>query len=132
VLVVLALKTKTKMSKRQRIFSDLMDALKEMHEEVIVKKNMQYTYNGPDLTSNKILLTSPSISERLSPEGLDWEINHNVEKPIDVILTIALQLGIQQGIDLVTDNPIEYLDLDKVKMEEFNKAFEVLKELYSK
>tara|TARA_Y100000592_G_scaffold31450_1_gene50091 strand:+ start:78 stop:440 length:363 start_codon:yes stop_codon:yes gene_type:complete len=120
------------MSKRQRIFSDLMDALKEMHEEVIVKKNMQYTYNGPDLTSNKILLTSPSISERLSPEGLDWEINHNVEKPIDVILTIALQLGIQQGIDLVTDNPIEYLDLDKVKMEEFNKAFEVLKELYSK
>jgi hypothetical protein len=131
-MTYIPIKNKTKMSKRQRIFSDLMDALKEMHEEVIVNKNMQYTYNGPDLTSNKILLTSPSISERLSPEGLDWEINHNVEKPIDVILTIALQLGIQQGIDLVTDNPIEYLDLDKVKMEEFNKAFEVLKELYSK
>jgi hypothetical protein len=105
-----------------------MDALKEMHKEVVVKKNMQYTYTGPDLTSNKILVTSPSISERLCPEGLDWELNDRMERPIDVILTIALQLGIQQGIDLVTDNPIEYLDLDNMRIEEFNRALQVLKQ----
>ena len=92
-------------------FPELMDALLEMHKEVVVKKNMNYQYSGPDLSNNSIRCTSPEFSSTLSPEGLDWEIKEKCKKPIEVILTIALQMGIQHGIDLASNDPLSYLEV---------------------
>ena len=106
-------------------FGDLSDALKEIYEEVVIKKNMKYSYDGPDMSNNAMMCTSPTFKDVLSPEGLDWEINEKCKEPFEIVLHIALQMGIQHGIDLASDNPLSYLEVKDWK--KFDKMVKMAK-----
>lgn len=108
-------------------FGDLCDTLKEIYEEVVIKKNMEYTYDGPDMSNNTMMSTSPTFKDILSPEGLNWEINEKYKEPFEVVLHIALQMGIQQGIDLASDNPLSYLEVKDWKR--FDKLVKMAKKM---
>ena len=108
-------------------FGDLSDTLKEIYEEVVVKKNMKYSYDGPDMSNNAMMCTSPLFKDTLSPDGLDWEINEKCKEPFEVVLQVALQMGIQHGIDLASDNPLSYLEVKDWK--KFDKLAKMAKKM---
>jgi hypothetical protein len=95
-------------------FGDMVDGLLHFYQTTINrKKNKLWEYNGPELTSNCILSTSPTIKEQFSKENFDWQINNHGKHPIEVLLNAAIQLGIQQGINMCSEKPSRYIECEK-------------------
>ena len=102
----------------------MVDGLFHFYKTTIARrKNKLWEYNGPELTSNCILVTSPPIKHQFSKEGFEWQTENHGEHPIKVLLTAAIQLGIQQGINLCSEEPSRYLENDYYK-----KSYETLLE----
>lgn len=88
-------------------FEELLDALRHALESCYrmerINKDIAVQWKGPELTSHKILATSPGIHKRLSPDSLAWSYEDQGRVAVTEILTAALQLGIEQGWRLLHD-----------------------------
>ena len=86
-------------------FSKMLDGLFDFYQTTIKpRKNKKWEYNGYDTTSNAILVTSSSVKQQLSKEGFEFRIKYRDDDPIKILLNAAIQLGIQQGINLCKDD----------------------------
>jgi hypothetical protein len=109
-------------------FGEIREALMHFYKTTITRrKNKLYEYKGPDLTSNSILVTSFPIKEQLSKRQFEYRIEHKGDHPMELLLTAAIQLGIQQGIYLCAEDP--YTHIDKKKLEELRVLLNTIKEL---
>lgn len=97
-------------------FSKIVSDLLEYHRTTISKpKNKRkYEYNGYDTTSSSIRATSPSVKQWFSKEEIEFR-EENGMKPIEILITCAVQLGIQQGINMCSEKPILYLESEEQK-----------------
>lgn len=98
------------MKKKERImkFGDMLDALMKAHKNI---RNKKYGYDGPVFTSNSMLCTSPNIDTQFSKEEVEFRIQHKDKTPLELVISAAIQLGIQQGIYMCSDNPHKYLEI---------------------
>jgi len=97
-------------------FRELITPLLEAYKQAVVKKNPNYRYHGPLLTTSKILVSSLNVDEALSEENLHYCEKEQGRSRIETLLICAIQLGIEQGINLCSEKPYEYLnpnDFDK-------------------
>lgn len=95
-------------------FGDMVDGLFHFYKTTIArKKDKLWEYNGPELTSDCILTTSPTIKEQFSKENFDWQTKNHGKHPIEVLLNAAIQLGIQQGINMCSEKPSRYIECEK-------------------
>lgn len=89
---------------------------------------------GPDTTSSCILATSPPVTHQLTKENFDYRIERYDEHPVQILINAALQLGIQQGIYMCSEEPSKYMDktcekseiesmLDKLVNDSINKYY---------
>lgn len=101
------------MSKIMR-FEDMVNGLFHFYQTTIApKKNKLYEYNGPELTSDCILATSPTIKNQFSKENFDYQTENYGKHPVEVLLNAAIQLGIQQGINMCSEKPSKYIECEK-------------------
>ena len=92
-------------------FEEILDGLFDFYKNTIAKKkDKKYKYKGPDVTCNEILCVSPSIKEQLSKKEFEYRVEYKGNHPIELLLTAAIQLGIQQGINMCSKNPKKYLE----------------------
>lgn len=95
-------------------FGEMLDGLFHFYETTIArKKNKLWEYNGPDTTSNCILVTSPSVKEQLTKKEFEYRVKSKGEDPIKLLLYAAIQLGIQQGINMCSEKPSRYIECEK-------------------
>lgn len=103
------------MKKEMRIIrhNDAMESLKEAYNIMLEKKAVKYT--GPLLTSSNILGVSFNIDEML--KTYKYQMKEQGRTPLDIILSCAFQLGIQQGVYLCSEKPsyLEIADEDKTR-----------------
>lgn len=92
-------------------FDKMQDGLFNFYKTTIARrKNKLWEYKGPDTTSNCLLATSPPISKQLTKEFFEWNMDNYGVSPIEILITAALQLGIQQGINMCNENPSRYIE----------------------
>ena len=92
-------------------FNEMVDGLFHFYETTIKrKKNKLYEYNGNDITSNCILATSPTIKQQLSKDEFEFRVNDKNQDPIKLLINAAIQLGVQQGINMCTESPSRYME----------------------
>jgi len=92
-------------------FGKIVDELFHFYKTTIVpRKNKKWEYNGYDTISNTILVTSPSVKKQLSKEEFEFMVNYKDKHHIELLINVAVQLGIQQGINLCSEKPREYLE----------------------
>lgn len=79
------------------------------------KKPLKFglTYNGLPLTSCEILATSLTISEKLSAENMKYDEEEQGREPLEVLIGIAVQLGIEQGLRISKERYDRWLFLAK-------------------
>jgi len=95
-------------------FDKMQDGLFNFYKTTIARrKNKLWEYKGPDTTSNCLLATSPPISKQLTKEFFEWNMDNYGVSPIEILITAALQLGIQQGINMCNENPSRYIENEK-------------------
>ena len=126
-------------------FGDMIDGLYNYYKTTIKPrkdKNRKYKYTGPNTTSNCILVTSPSVAEQLAEDNIKFQKEYRGEDYIKTLLNCAIQLGIQQGINMCSENPERYLEneeavtvlrkhrlLDNVENPDINKLKDLAKKL---
>lgn len=96
------------MSKKVMNFGKMRDELFLFYKRNIAvkdKSKKKWDYNGYDTTSNCILATSPSVKIQLSKEEFEFRTEFKGHHPIELLLNAAIQLGIQQGINICKDDP---------------------------
>lgn len=87
-------------------FGKIIEGLFNFYKSSIsARKNKKYDYDGYDTYHSSILATSQSVKKRLSKESFEYSVNEHNEHPINILLTAAVQLGIQQGINMCQKNP---------------------------
>lgn len=91
------------------IIDPLIDIIKKH------KEGKEIAYKGLPLTLDKILATSFSIGEKLTPESLKYEEEEG-RSFMKVVLLIAFQLGLEQA-ERIREHSIKY------KLEEMLKKF---------
>lgn len=66
------------------------------------------TYGGPEVTNNLgALAVGPSAKERLTEEGLAYDKERGRDA-LDVMILLALQLGMEQGMRLFVERNPDY------------------------
>jgi len=68
-------------------------------------------WNGPDLTLTRLLCCCFNISESLSRESLEYNENDQGRDALAIIVSCAIQLGIEQGIRMKMQELIRYKGL---------------------
>lgn len=87
-------------------FGKMLDGLFHFYKTTIAaRKNKKWEYKGYDTTSNELLKCSASVREQLSQEDFEFRIQYRDDDPMKILLTCALQLGIQQGINMCKEDP---------------------------
>lgn len=116
-------------------FDEMCESLFHFYKTTIARrKNKLWEYNGPDTTSSCILATSPPVTYQLTKENFDYRMERYDEHPIQILINAAIQLGIQQGIYMCSEEPSRYLDktcekseldtmLDKLINDSINKDY---------
>ena len=79
------------------------------------------TWTGPLLTTNDILTSCPNIDEQLTTEKLA-EAQERGRDPVDVVIGIALQLGIEQGRRTAAKDKAELVDCAIIALERLRSA----------
>lgn len=94
-------------------FDVMLNAMLEAHKNL---KNKTYGYNGPLLESNSLLVVSQNFDTLFTKENIEFLKEHRGKKEIEILLMAALQLGIQQGINMCSEEPKKYLDTNSLKL----------------
>jgi hypothetical protein len=70
---------------RTMSFSEILDSLVHYYKTTVnvPKSKRKYEYNGPDTTSNSILVTSPSVKEALGKEEFEFRTEYRDTEPIE-------------------------------------------------
>ena len=90
-------------------FSEIIGNLKKAYKVLVVKKQPEYKWNGPMLTTRKILVGCPNIDEQLNKGNLSYNKKEQGRDKVDTLLTVAVQLGIQQGIEIAEEENDEFV-----------------------
>lgn len=90
-------------------FDDMLNGFLHFYNKTIKAKKKSWEYIGPDITSNAILASSPTIKQQLDKEYFEYLVKEKDKEPMELFLTAAIQLGIQQGINLCKEQPNKYL-----------------------
>jgi len=71
-------------------------------------KGKSIPYNGPELTSPRILASSSGVQESLTDDGTEWcGLQYHEDRgrdALDVILILAIQLGMEQGWRMLSED----------------------------
>lgn len=105
-------------------FEKILSPLLEAYKQIVVKKNPDYQYSGPLLQTSYMLATSSNIDQALSYENLVYNEKEQDRAHIETLLRCAIQLGIEQGIHLCSEQPYIYLQTDS-----FDKLTQLLIEI---
>lgn len=97
----------------------VISSLKEAYSFMV--KNKTVIYKGPLLTSSYILDVSLNIDERI--KTYKYQKKEHNKTPLDIILSCAFQLGIQQGINKCVENP-GTLEIEEKDKKRFKRAIE--------
>ncbi len=91
-------------------FGKIIEDLIEYNKNTVTKpKNKRkYKYNGYDTTHSSICACSPSVKQWLSKDEYEYQLGKG-KKGIEILLTCAVQLGIQQGINMCKKNPFHLI-----------------------
>lgn len=84
-------------------FNDAIIHLHKAYNALVLGKKKSYKWKGPLLTTKKILASCPNIDQKLNADNIKADKEQGRTK-VDVILSTAMQLGIQQGIDLAKED----------------------------
>lgn len=68
----------------------------------IEDKGTEMVWNGPLLTASEILVVNFNIPDRLTQSYIEHEIDQNRDV-LDIIIGIALQLGIERGLNMAKE-----------------------------
>lgn len=106
------------------LFSELVESVRECvdyHYRLSRKNTVDpMDYQGYDIgTSAKA--TSLSPAEALSLEQLDYDLTSQDRDAMDVIIGIAIQLGVEQGIRLESTNSLIYKTMFEALIERLPK-----------
>lgn len=99
----------------------VVNPLSEAYDLMV--KNKMVNYTGPLLTSNKMLCVGPNIDQRLKKYKEEFE--NQGRTPLDIILSCAFQLGVQQGIYMCSETP-SYLEVDDKDKWMFKREAEIV------
>lgn len=111
-------------SKKVGDFETILMAIRNAYDEIIVKKNRKFKWEGPLFFTEHMKHTCVSIEQTLDYQYLKADQERHGRDFIDQVLIAAIQLGIDQGIQ------IERMQNDKTMVEihhnvlELRKAFE--------
>ena len=61
-------------------------------------------WNGPELTTNHLLVTCITIKERLKLESRDYDRNDQDRDPIDIFILVVFHLGYEQAMRRVAEH----------------------------
>ena len=104
-------------------FGKMIDSLLKYYKDNFTEQGKhKYKYNGPDLKDCRLTATNPTLKEHLSKEALDWDQEDQGREPIEVFIGCILQLGIQQGINIMQGEIDEKNDLVKKMIEALNQV----------
>lgn len=95
-------------------FSDMLRALYSYYKKAVAPKLIKdYEYKGPDLTSLRATKVNSSIRRYLSKEEVHKRKKKYKMDHMEMLLTAALRLGMQQGIYLCKDDPSNLAELEE-------------------
>lgn len=81
------------------VADDLVRMIKSAYRLKRVNLGKDLKWKGTaELTQSEILCSSPPIAERIKAESLKFEQEDQGRSALDVIVCLALQLGIDQGL----------------------------------
>ncbi len=107
-------------------FGKMVEGLFKFYKKAIVpeKVKRKYGYSGLDVTSDSILVSAFSITDELS-EGVFLHDIREGRHPIQILLGCAIKLGIQQGLNMCSNNPTSHLE--NVSIEELKHLIDLKK-----
>ena len=96
-------------------FDDLCDATRDAILQAYRvqrrKRCKGVKWEGPSLTSLSLLVGGLSIEEALSEEMLKYDEENQGRDPLDVIIGVAIRLGIEQGFRMIADREMSHWQL---------------------
>jgi len=77
--------------------------LHKAYNALLLGRKASYKWKGPLLTTKKILVCCPNVDRQFEAESIKEQKDQGRTK-VDVILMAAVQLGIQQGINIANED----------------------------
>ena len=87
----------------ESLCNELRKSLKFAYSMRRKNKDKAIPYDGPELTSFRLLAGGFNISENFSVGNLAYNNDEQNRDALDVILSAAVRLGIEQGLRIVGD-----------------------------
>lgn len=81
----------------------VIESLEKSYKNVSKRKPI-YGYDGPLLTINRILSVTPNIDQEFDEESIQYHKERDRSK-LYITLKCAFQLGIEQGVHLISHEP---------------------------
>lgn len=97
-------------------FESILSNLKKAYNALVIKKKPEYKWTGPLLTTNKILVCCPNVDQQLNERNILYNKERGRDK-VSVILTVAIQLGMQQGMEMAEEENNKFVDRVETTME---------------
>lgn len=99
---------------------DIIKSLTDAYNSMLKRKPVKYT--GPLLTSSSLLSVSLNVDQKL--KKYKYDIDEQNRTPLDIVLSCAFQLGIQQGVHLCIEKPGSYLEVEESDKKRFKRDIE--------
>jgi hypothetical protein len=110
----------------EQLTEPILKALRFAYQLERKNKNMRIPWTGLD-TGPDCAATCLAPEEALSKDALAWALDEHGREALEVIMQVALQLGIEQGRRLALNKMKERLCLPLVYMDSLRGYFEDLK-----
>ena len=82
-------------------FDELLHPLKDAYEQIIIKKNRKFVWNGKkEFSTNNLQSTNPSISQMFNHQTMKEYQEQTNRDFVEQIMIVAIQIGIDHGIQL--------------------------------